>query len=135
MAKISPPFMISSCIPTSISSLIFHGTGCIKCCPIGRPGGRSAWDSMNTNQLDVRCFYEVSRAFDPAVGLETSIPDVQLQPPELRKVAHIPPTRKVSTSIRGVFHILLHKPSHEEVHSASSSCTAPERVRKRFEFG
>jgi len=35
----------------------------------------------------------------------------------------------------GGFHILLHKPCHEEVHSARASCTAPERVRKLFEFG
>ena len=32
-------------------------------------------------------------------------------------------THKVSTSIREGFHILLHKPCHEEVHSAHSSCT------------
>jgi len=44
-------------------------------------------------------------------------------------------THKVSTSIREGFHILLHKPCHEEVHSARSTCTAPERVRKRFESG
>jgi len=31
--------------------------------------------------------------------------------------------------------ILPHKLCHEEVHSARSSCTTPERVRKRFEFG
>jgi len=49
-------------------------------------------DSVNAHRLDVRCFYEVSRAFDSAVGLVTSVPDVQLPPPELRKVAHIPPT-------------------------------------------
>jgi len=41
-----------------------------------------AQDSVNTHQLDVWCFYEVSRAFNPAVGLGTSISDVQLQPPE-----------------------------------------------------
>jgi len=51
-----------------------------------------ARDSANTHQLDVWCFYEVSRTFNPAVGLGTSISDVQLPPPELRKVAHIPPT-------------------------------------------
>jgi len=28
LTKISPPFRISICISTSISSLIFHGTGC-----------------------------------------------------------------------------------------------------------
>ena len=28
LTKISPPFRISICIPTSILSLIFHGTGC-----------------------------------------------------------------------------------------------------------
>jgi len=32
-------------------------------------------------------------------------------------------------------HVLLHKPWHEQVHFARSSCTAPERVRKRSEFG
>jgi len=31
---------------------------------------------------------------------------------------------KVSTSMRGVFHVLLHKPCHVQVHSARSSCTA-----------
>ena len=40
-----------------------------------------------------------------------------------------------STSVRGGFHILLHKPCHEEIHSALSSSTAPERVRNRFESG
>ena len=39
-------------------------------------------------------------------------------------------THKVSTSIRGGFHVLLHKPRHGQVPSARSSCTAPERVRK-----
>jgi len=49
-------------------------------------------------------------------------------------------THKVSTSIWGGSHVLLHKPWHEQVHSARwshsarSSCTAPERVRKRFKF-
>jgi len=51
-----------------------------------------AQDSVNTHRLDVWCFYEVSRAFDPAFGLGTSISDVQLPPPALIKVAHIPPT-------------------------------------------
>jgi len=32
-------------------------------------------------------------------------------------------------------HVLLRKPCHEEVHSARSSCTAHEHVRKWFEFG
>jgi len=61
-----------------------------------------ARDSANTHQLDVWCFYEVSRTFNPAVGLGTSISDVQLPPPELRKVAHIPPTENVNitTQIR-----------------------------------
>ena len=44
-------------------------------------------------------------------------------------------THKVSTSIRGGSHVLLHKPCHEEVHSAHSSYTAPERVRNWLEFG
>ena len=44
-------------------------------------------------------------------------------------------TQKVLTSICGVFHVLLHKPCHEEVPSARSMCTAPERVQKLFELG
>ena len=44
-------------------------------------------------------------------------------------------THKVSTSIRGGFHVLLHKPCHEEEYSTRSSCTAPEWVRKRSKFG
>ena len=39
--------------------------------------------------------------------------------------------QKASTLIRGGFHALLHKPSHEEVHTARSSWTVPKRVRKR----
>jgi len=35
----------------------------------------------------------------------------------------------------GGVHVLLHKPCHEQVHSAHSSCMAPERVRKQSEFG
>ena len=35
----------------------------------------------------------------------------------------------------GGSHVLLHKPWHEQVHSARSSCTVPEQVRKRSEFG
>jgi len=42
---------------------------------------------------------------------------------------------KVSTSIWGGSHVLLHKPWHWQEHSARSSCTAPERVRKRSESG
>jgi len=42
---------------------------------------------------------------------------------------------KFPPPFEGWFHIFLHKPRHEEVHSARSSCTAPERVWKRFEFG
>jgi len=49
-------------------------------------------DSVNMHRLDVWCFYESSRTFEPAVGLGTSISDVKLPPPELRKVAHIPPS-------------------------------------------
>jgi len=44
-------------------------------------------------------------------------------------------THKVSTSMWGGSHVLLHKPWHEQFHSARSSCTAPERVRKRSKFG
>jgi len=53
--------------------------------------------------------------------------------PKLISFFHVE-THKVSTSIRGGFHILLHTPCHEEVHSARSSCTTPERVRNQFEF-
>jgi len=42
---------------------------------------------------------------------------------------------KVSTSNRGGFRVLLHKPCHEEGYVAHLSCTAPERWRKRFESG
>ena len=59
-----------------------------------------AQDSVNTHRLDVWCFYEVSRAFDSAVGLGTFISDVQLPPPESRKVAHIPPNGTFYQSIR-----------------------------------
>ena len=44
-------------------------------------------------------------------------------------------THKVSTSIPGGSQVSLPKPCHEQVHSAHSSCTAPERVPKRLEFG
>ena len=44
------------------------------------------------HRFDVWCFFERSRTFDPAVGLGTSISGVEVPPPELRKVAHIPPT-------------------------------------------
>ena len=44
-------------------------------------------------------------------------------------------THKVSTSIQGGFHVLLQFFFHEQVHSARSSCMAPERVRNRSEFG
>jgi len=44
-------------------------------------------------------------------------------------------THKASTSIWGGSQVLLHRPWHEQVHSARSSCTAPERVRKRSELG
>ena len=51
-----------------------------------------AWNSVNMHRFDVWCFFERSRTFDPAVGLGTSISGVEVPPPELRKVAHIPPT-------------------------------------------
>ena len=42
-------------------------------------------------------------------------------------------THKVSTSIRGGFHILLHKTFLEHVHSARLSCTADTRPLNEFE--
>jgi len=42
---------------------------------------------------------------------------------------------KVSTSIRGGFHVLLHKTFLEQVHSARSSCTADARPLNGFENG
>ena len=42
-------------------------------------------------------------------------------------------THKVSTSIRGGFHILLHKTFLEQVHSARLSCTADTRPLNEFE--
>jgi len=42
-------------------------------------------------------------------------------------------THKVSTSIRGGFHILLHKTFLEQVHSARLLCTADTRPLKEFE--
>jgi len=53
-----------------------------------------AWNSVNMHRFDVCCFFERSRTFDPAVGLGTSISGVEVPPPELRQVAHIPPTEK-----------------------------------------
>jgi hypothetical protein len=44
-------------------------------------------------------------------------------------------THKVSTSIRGGFHILLHKTFLEQVHSARLSCTADTRPLNEFEKG
>jgi len=44
-------------------------------------------------------------------------------------------THKVSTSIRGGFHVLLHKKFLEQVHSARSSCTADARPLNGFENG
>jgi len=44
-------------------------------------------------------------------------------------------THKVSTSVRGGFHVLLHKKIHEQVHSERSSCTADARPLKVFEIG
>ena len=46
------------------------------------------------HRFDVWCFFERSRTFDPAVGLGTSISGVEVPPPELRKVAHIPPSSR-----------------------------------------
>ena len=59
---------------------------------VGVDANIDAWNSVNTHRFDVWRFCESSRAFDPAVGLDTSISGVELPPPELRKVAHIPPT-------------------------------------------
>ena len=42
-------------------------------------------------------------------------------------------THKVSTSIRGGFHILLHKTFLEHVHSARLTCTADTRPLNEFE--
>jgi len=43
-------------------------------------------------------------------------------------------THKVSTSIRGGVHVLLHKNFHEQVHAARSSCTADARPLNGFEI-
>ena len=52
---------------------------------------RSTRGAFHSKQLWVFC--ESSRTFDPAVGLGTSMSGVEVPPPELRKVGHIPPTR------------------------------------------
>jgi len=65
---------------------------------VGVDANVDAWNSVNTHRFDVWCFCESSRPFDPAVELGTSISGVELPSPELRKVAHIPPT--VSTQRR-----------------------------------
>jgi len=44
-------------------------------------------------------------------------------------------THKVSTSIRGRFHVSQHKTFHEQVHSARLSCTADARPLNWFENG
>ena len=41
-----------------------------------------ARDYVNTHGFDIWCVYESSTTFDTAVGLGTSISDVQLPPPE-----------------------------------------------------
>jgi len=60
---------------------------------VGVDANIDAWNSVNTHRFDVWCSCESSRIFDPAVGLGTSISGVEVPPPELRKVAHIPPTK------------------------------------------
>jgi hypothetical protein len=59
---------------------------------VGVDANVDAWNSVNMHRFDVWCFFESSRTFGPAVGLGTSISGVEVPPPELRKVAHIPPT-------------------------------------------
>jgi len=59
---------------------------------VGVDANVDAWNSVNTHRFDVWCFCESSRTFDPTVGLGTSIPGVDLPPPELKKVSHIPPS-------------------------------------------
>jgi len=58
---------------------------------VGVDANVDAWNSVNKHRFDVWCFCESSRTFDPAVGLGTSISGVELPPPELGKIAHIPP--------------------------------------------
>ena len=63
---------------------------------VGVDANVDAWNSVNMHRFDVWCFFESSRTFDAAVGLGTSISGVEVPPPELRKVAHIPPTETLS---------------------------------------
>ena len=59
---------------------------------VGVDANIDAWNSVNMHRFDVWCFCESSRTFDLAVGLGTSISGVEVPPPELIKVAHIPPS-------------------------------------------
>ena len=99
------PFRISICNFLTVSSFIFQGTGCT----------RQQWNIFQIVNVEYW----------------TPQPNVIYS---LIRFFHVE-THKVFTSIPRGTHVSLHKPWHEQVHSARSSCTAPERVRKRSEFG
>jgi len=86
---------------------------------------------INSDQLSAVCV--LFCLFKPILGNRYPLHQMLLFP-ILICFFHVE-THKVCTFIWGRSHVLVHKPWHEQVHSARSSCMAPERVGKRSEFG
>jgi len=71
---------------------------------------------------------------NPAISQKSPNPLHTIKFPKLICFFYVE-NHKVSTSIRGGFHVLLHKTFLEQIHSARSSCTPDARPLNGFENG